>query len=232
MTTTQQAFRLRSFVMRGGRGTEAQVRAMREAWPHAGLDLSGGMLDVTRVFGRTAPTYLEIGFGSGQTLLAAAADHPDKNFIGVETHRPGVGALLMGMTQIGITNLRVFRTDVIDVLEQCIPDHSLVGVQIFFPDPWQKRRHHARRLVQVAFLQKLAVKMKVGASLHLATDWDDYAIHMMRVAAESPQFENQAGINQYGTRSMFRPTISRFEQRALDEGRKIRELQLVLSSRA
>ena len=227
MTTSQQTFRLRSFVIRGGRGTEAQVRAMREAWPHAGLDLSCGKLDFARVFGRTAPTYLEIGFGSGQTLLAAAADHPDKNFIGVEAHRPGVGALLMGMKQIGITNLRVFRTDVIDVLEQCIPDHSLAGVQIFFPDPWQKRRHHARRLVQIEFLQKLAVKMQTGASLHLATDWDDYAIHMMRVAAESPQFENQAGINQYGTRSMFRPNISRFEQRALDEGREIREFQLI-----
>lgn len=226
MTTSQQTFRLRSFVIRGGRGTEAQVRAMREAWPQAGLELSGGMLDFTQVFGRSAPTYLEIGFGTGHTLLAAAEQHPDKNFIGVETHRPGVGTLLMGMTQLGLTNLRVFRTDVIDVLEQCIPDQSLSGVQIFFPDPWQKRRHHARRLVQIEFLQKLAAKMVTGASLHLATDWDDYAIHMMRVANASPQFENLAGHNQFGIRSSFRPIISKFEQRALDEGRKICELQL------
>lgn len=229
MTTSQQTFRLRSFVIRGGRGTAAQVRAMRETWPQAGLELSAGMLDFTRIFGRTAPTYLEIGFGSGQTLLAAAADHPDKNFIGVETHRPGVGTLLMGMTQHGLTNVRAFRTDVIDVLEQCIPDHSLAGVQIFFPDPWQKRRHHARRLVQIEFLQKLAVKMQTGATLHLATDWDDYAMHMMRVACASPQFENQAGHNQFGVRSLFRPIISKFEQRALDEGRKIYELQLILT---
>lgn len=225
--SSQKTFRLRSFVIRGGRGTEAQVRAMREVWPEAGLELAGGMLDMARVFGREAPTYLEIGFGSGQTLLAAAELHPDKNFIGVETHRPGIGTLLMGMRQQWLNNLRVFRSDVIDVLEQCIPDNSLAGVQIFFPDPWQKRRHHARRLVQMEFLQKLAAKMQIGASLHLATDWADYAVHMLRVVTASPQFANQAGVNHFGSRSPFRPLISKFEQRALDEGRIICELQLI-----
>ena len=128
--SNQQTFRLRSFVIRGGRGTQAQVRAMREAWPHAGIELAAGMQDYASVFGRAAPTYLEIGFGSGQTLLAAAAAHPDKNFIGVEIHRPGIGALFMGMQQQALTNLRVFKADVIDVLEQCIPAASLAGVQI------------------------------------------------------------------------------------------------------
>jgi tRNA (guanine-N7-)-methyltransferase len=224
--SSQQTFRLRSFVIRGGRGTAAQVRAMRAAWPRFGLDLAAGKLDFAQVFGREAPTYLEIGFGSGQTLLAAAAAHPDKNFIGVETHRPGIGALLMGVEDLAITNVRVFQADVIDVLEKCILNVSLAGVQIFFPDPWQKRRHHARRLLQPEFLQTIAARLQTGGSLHLATDWEDYAEHMLRVVSLSPQFENLAGSNQFGGRSPFRPSISKFEQRALEEGRVISELQL------
>lgn len=225
--SAQAQFRLRSYVIRGGAGTEGQMRAMRALWPQFGLELSGGMLDFERVFQRSAPTYLEIGFGTGQSLLAAAEQFPEKNFIGVETHRPGVGALLMGVEQRGLSNLRVFKVDVIDVLAQCIPDQRLAGVQIFFPDPWQKRRHHARRLVQIAFLKTLAEKMTMGGTLHLATDWDDYAVHMMRVVAASPQFENLAGVDVYGVRSEYRPVISKFEHRALQEGRVIRELQLM-----
>lgn len=224
--TPQRPFRLRSFVIRGGRGTAAQDRAIREVWATAGLDLAGDKLDYQQIFGREAPTYLEIGFGSGATLLAAAAQYPEKNFIGVETHWPGIGALLMGVEQMGLTNLRVFRADVIDVLSQCIPASSLAGVQIFFPDPWQKRRHHARRLIQPDFLKSIAEVLTVGAELHLATDWEDYAKHMMRVVTLATQFENLAGVNQYGVRSPFRPIISKFEQRALDEGRGISEFQL------
>jgi tRNA (guanine-N7-)-methyltransferase len=224
--SAQQTFRLRSFVIRGGRGTEAQDRAMREAWPSVGLNLADGFLDFNQVFARHAPTYLEIGFGSGVTLLAAAMQNPDKNFIGVETHRPGIGALLMGIQQHGITNLRVFRADVIDVLEKCIAPESLAGIQIFFPDPWQKRRHHARRLVQPEFLKTLAAKLYIGGSLHLATDWDDYAKQMLSVVTMATQFENLSGAQQFGHRSPYRPVISRFEQRALNEGRVICELQL------
>ena len=225
--SSQPTFRIRSFVVRGGRGTSGQIRAMREVWPTVGLELAGGLVNFTVAFGREAPTFLEIGFGSGTTLLAAAADHPDKNFIGVETHRPGMGAMLMGMEEQALSNIRAFKVDVIDVLAECIPDNSLDGVQIFFPDPWQKRRHFERRLVQPDFLRTMARVLKAGGSLHLATDWEDYAKHMLRVVTDSSQFENVAGVNQYGSRSVFRPSISRFEQRALNEGRLIRELQLV-----
>lgn len=220
-------FRLRSYVIRGSRGTIGQDRAISENWPHYGLEVADGMLDAAQVFDRDAPVYLEIGFGSGQTLLAAAEKHPDKNFIGVETHRPGVGALLLGMRIRELSNIRVYRADVIDVLNACVPDDSLHGVQIFFPDPWQKRRHHARRLIQSDFLKLLARKIKHHGSLHLATDWDDYARHMMRVVSAAPEFENQAGFGQFGGRSIYRPVISKFEQRALKEGRMIWEIQAV-----
>lgn len=220
-------FRLRSYVIRGSRGTIGQDRAISENWPTYGLERSNGKLDYGNVFGNAAPTYLEIGFGSGQSLLSAAETHRDKNFIGVETHRPGVGALLLGMRARELENIRVFRADVIDVLNDCIAGHSLDGVQIFFPDPWQKRRHHARRLVQADFLKLLATKIKPGGSLHLATDWEDYAKHMMRVVSAAPNYENQAGFGQFGKRSIYRPTISKFEQRALNEGRAIWEIQLV-----
>lgn len=226
MSTSQQtAFRLRSFVIRGS-STPAQVRALRELWPQFGLSLEAGKLDFKAVFGREAPTYLEIGFGGGQTLVAAAAANPDKNFIGVETHKPGIGSLLMGVEELGLTNLRVFRGDVVDVIAECIPENSLAGIQIFFPDPWQKRRHHARRLVQLPFLQTLASVLKIGGSLHLATDWDDYAIHMMKVVTASKDFTNDAGVGEFGTRSPYRPIVSKFEGRAIREGRVIREIQL------
>ncbi len=226
MSTSQQtAFRVRSFVIRGG-STAGQDRALRELWPQFGLSLEAGMLDFNKAFGREAPTYLEIGFGGGQTLVAAAKANPDKNFIGVETHKPGIGALLMGVEEFSLTNIRVYRGDVVDVLESCIPANSLAGVQIFFPDPWQKRRHHARRLVQLPFLQTVAKVLQPGGSLHLATDWDDYAVHMMKVVTASNDFTNDAGVGEFGTRSPYRPIVSKFEGRAIREGRIIREIQL------
>jgi len=219
-------FRIRSFVRRDGRRTAAQERAYAELWPAMGLTLEHGMLDFSQIFSNNAPVLLEIGFGTGQSLLAAAKAFPEKNFIGVETHKPGVGAVMLGVQLNQLNNIRVFHTDVIDVLEKSIPDASLDGVQIFFPDPWQKRKHHARRLVQPEFLTLILRKLKPQAELHLATDWEDYAKHMMKVVSAETGFINLAGEGKLAERSCYRPIISKFENRAIKEGRQISEFRL------
>lgn len=222
----QKTFRLRSFVRRDGRRTVAQERAQADLWPRFGLEISNGLVDMQASFARQAPRYLEIGFGSGVSLLAIAKEQPDKDFIGVETHKPGIGALFLGIQTDALTNLRVFYGDVIDVLEKCIPDNSLDGVQIFFPDPWQKRRHHARRLIQPEFVKLIVQKLKMNGTLHLATDWEDYSRHMMIVVSEEKQLMNLAGPNQFADRSPYRPILTKFERRAEREGRDVWDLQL------
>lgn len=216
----------RSFVRRDGRRTAGQVRAHEQLWEQFGLEKVNGFLDWQQVFGRIAPTFLEIGFGSGQSLLAASEKFSDCNFIGIETHKPGIGALLLGVELKALTNLRVFYDDAVEVLQKAIPDASLSGVQIFFPDPWQKRRHHERRLIQAEFMQIILAKLQQSGSLHLATDWEDYAKHMMRVVSQSTGFKNTAGEHQYGSRSSLRPLVTKFERRAEREGRPIWEIQL------
>lgn len=223
-------FRLRSFVRRSGRKTEAQITARETLWPQFGLQVEESKLDLEKVFGRQAPRFLEIGFGSGQSLLALAKAEPHLDFIAVETHQPGIGALLHGMQMESLQNIRVYDADVIDVLDKCIPDASLTGVQIFFPDPWQKRRHHARRLIQLAFIATLHQKLCAEGTLHLATDWDDYAKHMMNVMERAPGFINLAGEKKWSSRSIYRPVETKFERRALREGRVIWELQFAKST--
>lgn len=218
-------FRLRSFVRRDGRRTVAQDRARAALKPRFGLEVQAGMLCFEAVFGRHADTFLEIGFGSGQSLLALAEAHPERNYIGVETHKPGQGALYLGIESAALTNLRVYDADVIDVVEQCIPDASLAGVLIFFPDPWPKRKHHPRRLVQLTFLQQIMAKLIPGGELHLATDWEDYARHMMRVLSATAGLVNLAGELHYAERSPHRPMMTKFERRAEREGRPVWELQ-------
>jgi tRNA (guanine-N7-)-methyltransferase len=168
-------------------------------------------LNFQQAFGRAAPVILEIGFGMGQSLVAMAEAAPQQDFIGIEVHRPGVGRLLHSMVERHIGNIRIYCDDAVEVLQQCIPDNSLAGVQIFFPDPWHKKKHHKRRLIQPDFVQLLRGKLGVGGVLHVATDWQEYAEHILAVMEAAPGFKNQMG-NGYAPRPDSRPT-TKFEQR-------------------
>lgn len=223
-TKSTSTFRIRSYVPRGRR-TIAQEQAYAACWPQVGLSVQDGFIDNQSVFGREAPLYLEIGFGSGQSLAAVAEAQPQHNFIGVETHQPGIGALCISIQTKALTNLRVYYSDVVDVLEKCIPAASLDGVQIFFPDPWQKRRHHQRRLIQAPFLELVIEKLKTKGILHLASDWEDYAKQMLEVVSSQLALVNLAGQNKYSTRSTQRPVVTKFEGRAIKEGRNIWDIQ-------
>ena len=221
--TEQSRQRIRSFVLRPGRMTDAQRRALEEHWPHFGLEREAGILDPADEFGRKAPLIMEIGFGMGQSLLAMAAAAPQDNFIGVEVHRPGVGRLLHGMSEASVDNIRVYCDDAVQVLEQCISPGSLHGVQIYFPDPWHKKRHHKRRLIQPEFVDLLCSRLARGGYLHLATDWENYAEHMLEVLEASPQLANRAGAGLYSERPPWRPE-TKFERRGQRLGHGVWDL--------
>lgn len=210
--TAQKMRRIRSFVLRTGRMTEGQKRAYDLHWPSKGLELKNGAIVLPEVFGRDAPVVLEIGFGMGDSLAQMAAAEPDKDFIGVEVHSPGVGRLMHLIDESGIENLRAYCDDAVEVLEQCIADNSLSRVQIYFPDPWHKKRHHKRRLVQPEFVQLLRRKLKPGGVIHLATDWENYAEHMMLVMSGAEGFRNTQGEGVFAPRPDFRP-VTKFEKR-------------------
>jgi tRNA (guanine-N7-)-methyltransferase len=217
--------KIQSFVKRNSRITSAQRKALAEGWPQFGLPFAKAKIDLAQVFSRKSPCILEIGFGSGQSLLAMAKEKSDFDFIGVETYLPGIAALLLGMRLQELSNIRIFHADAVEVLTHCIPPASLDGVQIFFPDPWPKRRHHKRRLIQTAFVNLLVSRLKVGGILHLATDWQDYAEHMIQVLSAIPELINVVGSGQFATRSEHRPIITKFEGRGLHKGHLISELQ-------
>ena len=184
---------IRSFVLRQGRVTPAQRRAFTEHWPRFGLDYSGSERDFDALFGRHAERVLEIGFGNGEQLAFAAGNEPARDFIGVEVHGPGIGRLLNDIAAGGFHNVRVYQHDAVEVLQREVADASLQEVRIFFPDPWHKKRHHKRRLVQPEFVRLLCAKLRPGGQLHLATDWADYARHMWEVLDAEPMLENVAG---------------------------------------
>ncbi|MBP0047140.1 tRNA (guanosine(46)-N7)-methyltransferase TrmB [Marinobacterium sp. AK62] len=213
MTDEQKPIRrVRSFVVRAGRMTEGQQRALDENWPRYGLELGDGRIDYAEVFGREAPVVLEIGFGMGDSLIEMARHAPEKDFIGIEVHPPGVGRLLARVAEEGLTNIRVYCDDAVEVLAQCIPDDSLDTLQLFFPDPWPKKRHHKRRIVQPAFAQSIRKKLRVGGCFHMATDWENYAEHMMEVMSAAEGYRNRAGEGQYSPQPEWRP-VTKFQQR-------------------
>ncbi len=203
---------IRSFVLRGGRITAGQRKAFEENWPRYGLDVKSGMLDYANVFQRRARTVLEIGFGMGDSLLQMAQAAPATNFIGVEVHRPGVGRILAGIDRTQLSNIRIFQADALDVLQQCIADGSLSCVLIFFPDPWHKKRHHKRRLIQPEFIELVTAKLTAQGVVHIATDWQPYAEHCMQVLSDNPQLRHSVSADLHALRSERRP-LTKFEQR-------------------
>lgn len=204
--------RIKSFVLRQGRMSKAQQSALTSLWPKYGLNPLGRQLDFQAVFGRDAPTYLEIGFGMGNSLAQMAKNNPNRNYIGIEVHRPGVGALCKLIAEEGLTNIRIFNHDAIEILQNRIANNSLAGVYLFFPDPWHKARHKKRRILQPEFAQTIAKHLIDGGEFHMATDWEDYAEQMMDVMSASPDYHNAAGENQFTPRPEYRP-LTKFEQR-------------------
>jgi tRNA (guanine-N7-)-methyltransferase len=214
--------KIRSFVRREGRMTAAQQRALQELWPRYGID-SNAMIDPPALFGRNAPLTLEIGFGNGDTLLDMALASPETDFIGIEVHRPGVGRLLQALEDRHISNVRVMCDDAVEILQRCLPDHSLQRLLLFFPDPWHKKRHHKRRIVQPEFVELLARKLQPGGILHMATDWENYAEHMLEVVSASSAFRNSAGPGRYSEKPEYRP-ITKFELRGQRLGHGVWDL--------
>lgn len=214
--------RIRSFVRREGRMTEAQQRALENLWPRYGIEF-GRPQTPESLFDRSATVSLEIGFGNGASLASMAAAEPDGNFLGIEVHRPGVGQLLQTLDARQIQNVRVWCHDAVEVLGSQIEDQTLDRVLLFFPDPWPKRKHHKRRLVQVDFVTLLARKLKPGGLLHMATDWQDYAAQMLTTLEACALYTNQAGPGHYAERPDYRPE-TRFEARGKRLGHGVRDL--------
>ena len=226
MPSVEHPRAIRSFVLRQSRITAAQQRALQTLLPKYGLDPGKGLFDFRVVFGRDARRSLEIGFGNGESLLALARANPDEDFLGIEVHRPGIGRLLLALETEKLANVRVACADGVEVLTSCVPDASLDTLLIFFPDPWPKKRHHKRRLVQPEFVALAARKLKTGGRLQLATDWAEYAEHMLTVLAKSPDLYNDAAGGSYAPRPVERP-LTKFEGRGLRLGHPVRDLVFV-----
>jgi len=223
MTEGKPLRTVRSFVRREGRLTPGQERALDDLWPLYGIDEAEGLIDLAALFGRKAPIVFEIGFGNGSSLAEMAANQPDTNFIGVEVHRPGVGHLLKLIEEQGLTNLRVACTDAVELLKDRIADNSLDRLQLFFPDPWHKKRHHKRRIIQPAFVSLLSEKIKSGGHLHMATDWQHYAEQMLDDLSQNTDFINCADSLDYIPRPDYRP-LTKFEQRGQRLGHGVWDL--------
>ncbi len=214
--------RIRSFIRRQGRITLAQAKALEELWPHYGLDPEVS-LNAWEDFGREAPLILEIGFGNGDSLATMAAENPAADYVGIEVHRPGVGHLLLKIEEQGLSNLRVYCADAIDILTHCVADASLDRVQLFFPDPWHKKRHNKRRIVNAGFLDLVCRKLKRGGIFHAATDWEPYAEHMAEALEACPELTSLMEGLPYSPRPDYRP-LTKFESRGQRLGHGVWDL--------
>ena len=215
--------KIRSYVRREGRFTPAQRSAFESLWPVYGIDVSDGEWDYPSMFGRQSDVFIELGFGDGRVLKTLATRHPENDYIGIEVHRPGVGRLMRELHEEEIHNVRVFSEDGTEVLKKNIPSHSLSGVSIFFPDPWHKKKHKKRRMIQPKFVSVVASRLKHGGILHLATDWQDYAEQMLEVLTAEPSLKNLSPDNTYIERPDSRP-LTKYEQRGLRLGHGVWDL--------
>lgn len=214
---------IRSFVLRKGRLTSAQQHALDELWPFYGIEKGETLLDFDDHFDRSADVIVEIGFGNGESTWQMAQREADKNFIGIEVHEPGVGHLLMALEEHGISNVRIACEDAVPFMQQRIPPASLAGVRIYFADPWPKKRHHKRRIIQPEFVSLLARSIASGGMLHLATDWQPYADHMLEIMQSSPDFVNLSAGGDYCEQPDWRPS-TKYEARGKRLGHEVRDL--------
>lgn len=226
MTDSGSRRPIRSYVLRAGRMTDSQKRSFEQHWQRYGLEYTDGVLDFEAAFGRECPRVLEVGFGMGGSLLDMARTTPDRGFIGVEVHLPGVGRLLHAINETGVDNIRIYRHDAVEVLRDCIPANSLDAVHIYFPDPWHKKRHHKRRLIQPAFVELVRSRLQPGGILHLATDWAHYAEQMMDTLGAARGLSNSCGEGRYAPRPPSRP-LTKFEQRGERLGHGVWDLVFV-----
>jgi len=211
-------------VLRGGRLTKGQKRAFEHGWPRFGVDFKPEPLELGSLFGKNHPTWLEIGFGNGESLAAMAAAQPERNWLGIEVHPPGIGRLLMRIDELGLENVRIIRHDAVEVLEKMIPPASLSGMLLLFPDPWHKKRHHKRRIVQPAFVELVASRLEPGGVFHAASDWEPYAEWILQHFEARPDlWENLAGPARYAERPETRP-LTKFEARGQRLGHPVRDL--------
>ena len=214
---------IRSFVKREGRLTKGQQRALDELWDKFGISNDDQVLDLDKVFNRNVSKVLEIGFGNGHSLAEMAIEHTDEDYLGIEVHRPGVGALLLLIEEHDLSNIRLMCDDAVEILKHRVADNSLDRAQLFFPDPWHKKRHHKRRIIKPDFVSLIAQKLKHGGLFHMATDWEDYALQMVEVMSESTIFENTASGGDFVTRPDYRP-LTKFEQRGKRLGHGVWDL--------
>jgi tRNA (guanine-N7-)-methyltransferase len=224
MLSTEIAFprKIQSFIRRQGRLTAGQQHALDNHWHAYCLDPNVDY-DFAEVFGRRAPLCVEIGFGNGESLAQMAAANPEVDYIGIEVHRPGVGHLLMLLAERNLTNVRLYCHDAIEILEKRMPEESLSGVHLFFPDPWPKKKHHKRRIVQPGFTELLSRKLKTGGYFHAASDWQHYAEHMLAVLSEEKRLTNASPLNDFCARPDYRP-LTKFEQRGIKLGHGVWDL--------